>query len=158
MLKRKHKEGGVIVMVSSIHGARSVEYMSAYAASKAALDSLTRGLALEYAPDRIRVNGIAPGVVPVERTADAFANSEVVDMWRKHLPVDRVGSVEEVAEATLTLLTNAWITGTIHTIDGGMSCRMNMPNRPRPHPSEKRPVVSDQVQFESSKDSASTNV
>ena len=41
--------------------------MQAYAASKAALDSLTRGLALEYAQDGIRVNGIAPGVVPVER-------------------------------------------------------------------------------------------
>ena len=57
----------VIINNSSIHGSRSVEYMQAYAASKAALDSLTRGLALEYAQDGIRVNGIAPGVVPVER-------------------------------------------------------------------------------------------
>lgn len=66
-IKSSKSSSAVIINNSSIHGSRSVEYMQAYAASKAALDSLTRGLALEYAQDGIRVNGIAPGVVPVER-------------------------------------------------------------------------------------------
>lgn len=67
LAKRRMKKGGVIVNVSSIHGERSVEYMTAYAASKAALDSLTRGLALEYASDNVRVNAIAPGVVRLRK-------------------------------------------------------------------------------------------
>lgn len=134
LAKRRMKEGGVIVNVSSIHGERSVEWMTAYAASKAALDSLTRGLALEYAPDKIRVNAIAPGVCPVERTARAFEDPNVVSMWLPHLPVERLGDVESIANATLPLITNEWVTGTIWTIDGGMMARSNMPFRPRPPP------------------------
>ena len=80
------RKGGVIINNTSIHGSRSVEYMSAYAATKAALDSLTQSLACEYAPDNVRVNAIAPGVVPVERTEKAFNDQSVVDMWRPHLP------------------------------------------------------------------------
>lgn len=143
--------GGVIVNVSSIHGERSVEYMVAYAASKAALDTLTRGLALEYASDDIRVNAIAPGVVPVERTAAAFDDPNVVDMWLPHLPVRKLGTVEQVAEATVPLCTNEWITGTVWTIDGGMLARSNMPNRPRPPVPEHNDdanVISDGVRFE----------
>lgn len=124
----------VIINNSSIHGSRSVEYMQAYAASKAALDSLTRGLALEYAQDGIRVNGIAPGVVPVERTAEVFADKTIVDMWTPHLPLGRLGTVEDIADATLVLAANKWMTGTILTVDGGMTSRANMPFRPRPEP------------------------
>jgi glucose 1-dehydrogenase len=132
--------GGVIVNVSSIHGEQSVEWMTAYAASKAALDSLTRGLALEYAPE-VRVNAIAPGVVPVERTAAAFENPQVVDMWLPHLPTGDLGTVEQVAAATIPLCTNEWITGTIWKVDGGMLARANMPFRPRPTPSAEEQVV-----------------
>jgi len=126
------RRGGVIINNTSIHGSRSVEYMTAYAASKAALDSLTRGLSCEYAPDGIRVNAIAPGVVPVERTADVFADPKVQEMWTPHLPVGRLGTVEEIAEATLLLATNEWMSGTVLTVDGGMMSRANMPFRPRP--------------------------
>ena len=124
--------GGVIINVSSIHGSRSVEWMTAYAASKAALDSLTRGLALEYAPDNVRVNVVAPGIVPVERTAEVLSTKEAQDMWTPHLPVGRMGSVEEIGEATVQLCTNQWMTGTVLSIDGGMMSRANMPFRPRP--------------------------
>ena len=55
-------------MNTSIHGTISVEWMVQYAASKAALDQVTRGLSSEWAPDGVRVNAVAPGVVPVERT------------------------------------------------------------------------------------------
>ena len=68
--------GGSIVMVSSIHGYQSVEWMCAYAASKAALDRLTKGLSSEWAPDGIRLNAVAPGIVPVERTAAQLFTEE----------------------------------------------------------------------------------
>lgn len=125
-------KGGVIINNSSIHGSRSVEFMNAYAASKAALDSLTRGLALEYAADGVRVNAIAPGVVPVERTAHLFSDQNVVDMWTPHLPIGRLGTVQDIADATLLLATNEWMTGSILTVDGGMMARANMPIRKRP--------------------------
>ena len=132
LAKRRMKQGGVILNVSSIHGEKSTEWMTAYAVSKSALDALTRGLALEYAADGIRVNGIAPGVVPVERTAPAFADEKVTTMWKEKLPLDALGTVEQIAEACVPLLTNDWITGTTWQIDGGMMARANFPDRPRP--------------------------
>jgi glucose 1-dehydrogenase len=127
-------DGGVIINVSSIHGERSNEFMSAYAASKAALDSLTRTMAIEYAQHTIRVNAIAPGVVPVERTKVAFSNPDVMKSWTDRLPLGRTGTVEEVAKATIPLIENEWITGTIWQVDGGMMARANMPVRDRPEP------------------------
>ena len=124
--------GGVIINVSSIHGERSNEYMGAYAASKAALDSLTRTMAIEYAPYNIRVNAIAPGVVPVERTFQAFQNPDIMNSWTERIPLDKVGTVEEVAMTCIPLITNEWITGTIWTVDGGMMARAHMPERDRP--------------------------
>ncbi|KAL7581525.1 hypothetical protein ACA910_022092 [Epithemia clementina (nom. ined.)] len=124
--------GGVILHVSSIHGERSNEYVAAYAASKAALDSLTRSMALEYAIHRIRVNAIAPGIIAVERTADELSLPKNRDPWLERLLVGRLGTVEDVAEAAMPLLTNDWITGTIWKVDGGMTARSNTPSRPRP--------------------------
>jgi len=126
------EKGGVIINVSSIHASISVEWMTAYAASKAGLDRLTAGLASEWAQDNIRVNAVAPGVVPVERTEVIMAKKEVQDLWLPHLPVGRMGSVEEVAHSVVYLCENEWTTGTILTIDGGMTGRANMPFRPRP--------------------------
>jgi NAD(P)-dependent dehydrogenase (short-subunit alcohol dehydrogenase family) len=124
---------GVILNVGSIHGDRSNEYMGAYAASKAALESLTRTMALEYALRGIRVNLIAPGIVPVERTERFFRDHpETLKGWTNRIPVGRAGSVEEVAQACLPLIENEWITGTVWQIDGGMMARANMPERPRP--------------------------
>lgn len=150
LVKERMAEGGVIINVSSIHGERSVEYMGAYAASKAGLDSLTRTLALEWADDNIRVNAIAPGVVPVERTAKAFEDPVMSQRWLVHLPMKKWGTVAEVAEAVVPLITNQWLTGTIWTIDGGMMARSNMPNRAKPDkpmPSERE--VDREVSIES---------
>ncbi|KAG7354845.1 Short-chain dehydrogenase/reductase SDR [Nitzschia inconspicua] len=123
---------GVIINVSSIHGERSNEYMGAYAASKAALDSLTRTMAIEYAPYRVRVNAISPGVVPVERSQAAFSDPIIMGQWCDRLALQRVGTVQEVAEACIPLIENDWITGSIWQVDGGMMARANMPLRDRP--------------------------
>ena len=124
--------GGTILHVSSIHGEKSNEYMSAYAASKAALDSLTRSMAIEFSSNGIRVNAIAPGIVAVERTIDALSDPKNREPWEERIPLGRIGSVEDVAEAMLPLLTNDWLTGTIWKIDGGISARGNGPTRARP--------------------------
>jgi len=124
---------GVILNVGSIHGSRSNEYMGAYAASKAGLESLTRTMAIEYASRNIRANLIAPGFVPVERTETFFRdNPEALQGWTDKIPLKMAGSVEQVAEACLPLLENEWITGTVWQIDGGMMARANMPKRPKP--------------------------
>lgn len=131
LMKNVH-DGGVIINVSSIHGEKSNEYMGAYAASKAALDSLTKTMAIEFAPYNVRVNAIAPGVVPVERTASYFENATNMNTWTEKLPLKRVGRVEEIARACLPLIENKWVTGSIWSIDGGMMARANFPVRPRP--------------------------
>lgn len=124
--------GGVILHVSSIHGEKSNEYMAAYAASKAALDSLTRSMAIEYASNRIRVNAIAPGIVAVERTADQLSNPKIKNSWLERMPIGRLGTVEDVAKAALPLLTNDWITGTVWKVDGGITAMGNTPTLTRP--------------------------
>jgi glucose 1-dehydrogenase len=135
MRKRRGDDGGVIINVSSIHGERSGEYMGVYAATKAALDSLTRTMALEWAPYNIRVNAISPGVVPVERTADAFREgAEMTKLWIDKVPLRKLGRVQDVAEATVSMITNEWLTGSVWQIDGGTMARSNLPIRPRPPP------------------------
>jgi len=126
------KDGGVIINISSIHGFISVEWMTAYAASKAGLDRLTAGLACEWSKDKVRVNAVAPGIVPVERTSSTLATKEAQELWLPHLPVGRMGSVDECAHAVIYLCENEWTTGTILTLDGGMTARSNMPRRPKP--------------------------
>ena len=129
---RRMVAGGCIVMISSIHGSSSVEWMTAYAASKAALDRLTAGLSSEWAPDGVRVVSVAPGIVPVERTAEALGTAEAQALWLPHLPVGRMGAADDVADAVAYVCDATWLSGSVLTLDGGMTARANMPKRPRP--------------------------
>ncbi|VEU44629.1 unnamed protein product [Pseudo-nitzschia multistriata] len=126
--------GGVILNVGSIHGDRSNEYMGAYAASKAALESLTRTQAIEYGPAYgVRANLIAPGIVPVERTEAFFReNPGVLKSWTDRMPLGKEGTVEQVAAASLAMIENEWANGAVWQIDGGMLARGNLPPRDRP--------------------------
>jgi hypothetical protein len=89
------------------------------------------------------VNAIAPGVVPVERTATIFDRGGVSKMWKPYIPLGRLGTVEDIAHATLLLATNEWMTGTILTVDGGMMARANMPIRPKPPPPKMKKKTGD---------------
>jgi NAD(P)-dependent dehydrogenase (short-subunit alcohol dehydrogenase family) len=108
-------QGGVIVNITSVHEHVPRPGFSIYAAAKAALGMLTRGLAIELAP-KIRVVSVAPGVIATERNVEAQElGSEV--------PLGRPGQPAEVAELVAWVVSDAarYVTGTSILIDGGMA-------------------------------------
>jgi glucose 1-dehydrogenase len=122
---------GVIVNNSSIHGQKSCEWFSAYGAAKAGLDRITEVQAIEWGQYGIRVVGIAPGVVPVERTEKILSQENVKQEWIKRTPLGRYGTSDEMGEAVAFLISDkaAWMTGSILTVDGGLIARGDYPFR-----------------------------
>ena len=108
-------DAGSVVQVASTLGLRPAAGRIAYAASKAAQISTTRSLALELAPRGIRVNAVAPGVVGT----DMVAGLDLAALGALH-PLG-IGAPEDVAGAVCYLLDAAWATGTILTLDGGLT-------------------------------------
>ena len=107
--------GAIVNMVDTLAERTAVKYL-AYAASKAGLWNLTLGLARELAPE-VRVNGIAPGAV---EWGDDMPESDRQE-YLKRVPLGRVGTPEEVADAVLFLSKATYITGQIIRLDGGWS-------------------------------------
>ncbi|MEP7206867.1 MAG: SDR family NAD(P)-dependent oxidoreductase [Casimicrobiaceae bacterium] len=116
------KRPGVIVNIASILGVRVAKQIAAYAASKAALISLTQTLALELAPLGIRVNAIAPGYVETDLNRE-FLNSPDGEALGRRVPMRRFGAVEDLDGALLLLVSDAgrYMTGSTITVDGGHS-------------------------------------
>ncbi len=120
MLKRG---GGSIVNISSIASLVGIPCLSVYAASKGALDALTRSVAIDYAKDGIRCNAVNPGLVATPMAAPLMANPEQLDPILNHYPIRRPGKPEEVANMVVYLASDeaAWVTGGSYAIDGGMT-------------------------------------
>jgi NAD(P)-dependent dehydrogenase (short-subunit alcohol dehydrogenase family) len=115
--------GGSIINISSIASLVGIPMLPAYAASKGAIDAMTRALAIDYAKDGIRCNVVNPGLIDTPMAAPLLTNPEQLDTILSHYPLRRPGKPEEVAEMVLYLASDraAWVTGGTFRIDGGMT-------------------------------------
>ena len=114
--------GASLVFLSSVVGLVGQVGVCAYSASKGALIALTKSLALELAPEKIRVNAVLPGVVHSEMTENLFSKMlpEQIERVRQMHPLG-FGTPEDIAYAVSYLLSHAskWVTGSCLTVDGG---------------------------------------
>ncbi|MGC6475365.1 MAG: SDR family NAD(P)-dependent oxidoreductase [Parvibaculales bacterium] len=129
-MKHMAKKGGSIINISSINGARAMQGMSGYSASKAALDHLTRAASMEGARQNIRVNGIAPGPIMTPGT-EVFFNSDPAagEAIANANPMGRIGNPKEVAQVALFLASDmsSYVNGAIIPVDGGKANELHVP-------------------------------
>ena len=119
---KKIAKEGAIVFVSSISGVYcSAVASSIYSASKGAVNGLIKGLALDVAKMKIRVNSVNPGMIDASIFREGRITEEQLDIDKSKYPLKRYGKPEEVAYAIMYLLSDAskWVTGTNLVIDGG---------------------------------------
>jgi len=113
----KNGRPACVVNVSSHAGVRPKGASIPYAATKAALNHVTRLLALSLAPD-IRVNAVAPGLVDTPLTADW---TQAQQLWKDKAPMRRAASPEDIAQAVAMLVASDYLTGEILMLDGGLN-------------------------------------
>ena len=121
----KAGRGGAIVQVSSVAGILGDPKLAPYNAAKGGVNILTKNMALDYAPHRIRVNAVCPGRIatpmPKSRLEPGDDWEAILAQWGKNIPLGRVGQPEDIAQAVLFLASDeaSWITGTTLVVDGG---------------------------------------
>ena len=132
----KARGGGAVVNVSSVHAIQTSADIAAYAASKGGMLALTRAMAIEFAPDEIRVNAILPGAVDTPMLRDGLERGHVGDgdvqsrlenLARKTVS-GKVGRPEEIANAIYFLADNeqsSFMTGQPMVVDGGATARLS---------------------------------
>ena len=113
------RQSGSIVNISSMWGLRGASCEVSYSATKAAIIGLTRSLAMELAPSRIRVNCVAPGVIRTDMVEKL--GQETIDALTEETPLGRIGTPEDIAGAVAFLAGDkaSFITGQVLTADGG---------------------------------------
>lgn len=118
MLPRRH---GCIVNLSSTLGQRTAAGTSVYAASKHAVEGLTKAAALEAAPFGVRVNAVAPGPVDTEMLTRFTASAERKNLLTAGVPLKRLGDPKEIADTIVFVASDkaSFVTGQIVGVDGG---------------------------------------
>ena len=117
------ESNGTMTVVSSVAAFKSTIGTPAYAASKAGAASLVKTLGEAWARDGIRVNGIAPGLVPTKLTSVTTEHPERLEASLRSIPLRRMGTPEDMAGAALFLASplSAYITGQTLVVDGGLT-------------------------------------
>jgi 3-oxoacyl-[acyl-carrier protein] reductase len=116
--------GGIIINISSVASTGAVHTTSVYSATKAAVDSITRTLASELGPRKIRVNAINPGMIETEGfRASGIGESDFRKQTEAQTPLGRIGQPQDIAPAVVFLASDdaGWITGQTLRISGGLS-------------------------------------
>ncbi|NWJ72625.1 SDR family oxidoreductase [Pseudonocardia sp. ICBG1122] len=125
--------GGSIVNIASINGVAAAPHAGAYTASKAGVIRLSEQQALEWAPFGIRVNTVAPGLIDAGMSDAIYADPEVRRARSGAVPLGRLGTSDDIAEAVLFLLSEqaSYVTGQHLTVDGGLT-KATLATLPRP--------------------------
>lgn len=121
--------GGRIVNISSLNGTVAIENRSVYGATKAALDMITRSMALELGEYGITVNAVAPGVVDSRMAKVRLSNPEIRAAFEHAIPLGKLVTPDDVRDSVLFLASPraACITGEVLMVDGGVTARQALP-------------------------------
>ena len=120
---------GSIISLSSVSGVRGTPRRNAYAATKGALDAMTRSLAAELGPHGIRVNSVAPGAVDTDMWAHNKTIPGVIGAIEAITPLGRFAQPGDIADVIVFLASDAarFVTGQLISADGGMACALDLP-------------------------------
>jgi NAD(P)-dependent dehydrogenase (short-subunit alcohol dehydrogenase family) len=116
-------DGGSIINISSASSGPPLSKVFTYSITKAGINNMTQFLAREWAPDRVRVNAIAPGFFPAEQNRRLLTEGRTADIMR-HTPMGRFGEADELAGAVVWLASDrasSFVTGTLVRVDGGFT-------------------------------------
>ncbi len=118
----ERKQGGRIINITSTNGLVAEALLSPYNASKAALEMLTKSLAIELGPHGITVNSVAPGLIATEIGLNFPLKPQFWEYAREHIPLGKLGEPKDVAGAVVFLASQAggYITGQHIVVDGGL--------------------------------------
>lgn len=121
--------GGSIVNISSVHGILMAPKAMVYETGKIAVIGLTRQMAIDFGPDKIRVNAIAPGHIVTENMKkgwDAHGNAEGKRFFELQYPVRRTGVPDDIANSVAFLCSEeaSFVTGVLLPVDGGLSIQL----------------------------------